>query len=132
MNSTNRVLAFLIQKGISKRAFYTKTGISNGYLDKVKNLGAGKLEQIISAYPELSLEWLATGSGTMFPPYPSPEYPPSVREEGLAYSGLRSLLEEKDLLLRAKDQIISAQEKTIEALQRTISLMGADSPKQPG
>ncbi len=124
MNSVERILAFLTQKGINKRQFYAKTGISNGYLDKVKDLGAAKLEQIISAYPEISLEWLATGSGTMFPPYPSPEMASSVREESPAYSSLRTLMEEKDRLIQAKDQIISAQEKTIEALQRALELLG--------
>ncbi len=65
MSSVARVLEFIDSQGIKKSEFYLKTHFSNGYLDKVKELGADKIESIISAYPEINLTWLITGKGDM-------------------------------------------------------------------
>lgn len=65
MNTKDRILDFIEFRGISKREFYLKTGLSNGFLDKVDNVGSDKLEKIISNYKDLSLTWLVTGSGDM-------------------------------------------------------------------
>lgn len=65
MNSKERILEYLNIKGISKREFYINTGLSNGFLDKTNNIGADKIEIIISIYPEINLYWLITGKGTM-------------------------------------------------------------------
>ncbi|MPT34489.1 MAG: S24 family peptidase [Flavobacterium sp.] len=61
----DRILQFIEYKTISKNKFYTKTGLSNGFLDKVKDIGASKIEQILNAYPEICPEWLVLGSGNM-------------------------------------------------------------------
>lgn len=52
-------------KGISKRKFYQITGLSNGYLDKEREVGHKKIEIIHSVFPEISLEWLLTSKGSM-------------------------------------------------------------------
>lgn len=65
MNINDRLLKFIDLKSISKREFYLKTGLSNGFLDKSSNIGSDKVEKIISIYPELSLEWLMLGKGDM-------------------------------------------------------------------
>lgn len=61
----NRILQIIEYKGISKRKFYIETGLSNGFLDKVKDIGASKIEHILHTYPEVSTEWLLTGNGDM-------------------------------------------------------------------
>ena len=48
--------------------FYKKTGLSNGFLDKNRNIGSDKCEIISVYYPNLSLEWLITGKGDMEKP----------------------------------------------------------------
>jgi repressor LexA len=65
MSSVDRIIAYLDAKGISRSAFYKKTGLSNGYLNKVKDLGSDKIKSIISCYPEVDLVWLVTGNGNM-------------------------------------------------------------------
>lgn len=65
MSSVARIIQFLDSQGIRKAAFYLKTGLANGYLDKVKELGSSKIESIVNAYPEINLYWLVTGSGKM-------------------------------------------------------------------
>lgn len=61
----DRILQIIDYKGINKRKFYSETGLSNGFLDKVKDVGASKVEHILNIYPDISLEWLLTGSGEM-------------------------------------------------------------------
>lgn len=61
----DRILNFIEYKGLSKNKFYKETGLSNGFLDKVKDIGCSKLELILNTYPEISIEWLLTGKGNM-------------------------------------------------------------------
>lgn len=61
----NRILQLIKYKGINKRKFYIETGLSNGFLDKVKDIGASKIEQILITYPDINPEWLLTGNGNM-------------------------------------------------------------------
>ncbi|WP_374175067.1 helix-turn-helix transcriptional regulator [Flavobacterium tructae] len=61
----NRILQIIEYKGINRRKFYIETGLSNGFLDKVKDVGASKIEQILRIYPEINPEWLLTGKGHM-------------------------------------------------------------------
>lgn len=63
--SKERLLQFIEYKGISKRKFYEKCGLSNAFLDKVGSIGADKLESISIVYPELNVEWVITGRGPM-------------------------------------------------------------------
>ncbi|MFA9212519.1 MAG: helix-turn-helix transcriptional regulator [Candidatus Methylacidiphilales bacterium] len=63
--SSARVLKYIELKNISKRDFYIKTGLSNGYLDKTSNIGSDKVEKIVSAYPDINVNWLVTGHGNM-------------------------------------------------------------------
>lgn len=77
-----RILQIIDYKGINKSVFYKNTGLSNGFLDKVKDIGASKLELILNTYPDINMEWLLTGEGSMLKKapaviksYPKPEKP---------------------------------------------------------
>ncbi len=65
MSTVRRIIDFIEFSGMSKREFYKKTHLSNGYLDKVKEFGSDKIESIISIFPELNLQWVITGKGYM-------------------------------------------------------------------
>lgn len=65
MGITKRIAQFIDYKGMSKREFYLACNLSNGFLDKVSNIGSDKIEKILSAYPEISPEWLVTGNVPM-------------------------------------------------------------------
>ena len=65
MNSSQRILDYINFKGISKREFYKKTGLSNGYLDKTENLGTNMLAKILAAYPDLNLYYIVAGVGNI-------------------------------------------------------------------
>ena len=61
----DRILKIIELKGINKSKFYQITGLSNGFLDKVKDIGASKIEYILNSFPDINSEWLITGKGTM-------------------------------------------------------------------
>jgi phage repressor protein C with HTH and peptisase S24 domain len=61
----DRILQLIKYKGINKRKFYIETGLSNGFLDKVRDIGVSKIEHILNVYPEISAEWLLLGRGNM-------------------------------------------------------------------
>ena len=56
---------YLEIKGISKYAFYKKTGFSNKFLDNSSNMGTDRAGIILRHYPDISPEWLLTGKGPM-------------------------------------------------------------------
>lgn len=62
----DRVLKIIEVKGLNKSQFYKITGLSNGFLDKVKDIGASKIECILNSFPEISAEWLIIGNGNMY------------------------------------------------------------------
>lgn len=62
---TSRILKIIELKGINKSRFYKETGLSNGFLDKVKDIGSSKIENILNCYPEINPAWLITGKGSM-------------------------------------------------------------------
>lgn len=60
-----RIFKFIKHKGINKSEFYRITGISNGYLDKVRDVGASKIEHILNVFPDLNPVWIITGKESM-------------------------------------------------------------------
>lgn len=71
-----RLLSFIKYKGMSNLAFEKQCGLSNGYLRNFKgNLGNDKLANILTAFPELSKEWLLYGEGSMLLGEQDPETP---------------------------------------------------------
>lgn len=61
-----RMFEFIETMNLSKKEFESASGLSNGYLNNCKgNIGAAKLEGILTAYPQLNRTWLLTGEGEM-------------------------------------------------------------------
>lgn len=66
MSIKSRIVQFLEIMGISQGKFEKTAGLSNGYINGLKNSpGADKLQKILCAYPELNRDWLLTGEGSM-------------------------------------------------------------------
>lgn len=64
----DRILTFLEFEGIKKAVFYSTTGISDSNF-KGKNLssqlGGDAIVKVLTSYPNLSADWLLTGTGSM-------------------------------------------------------------------
>jgi len=66
MNFKERLLEFLQYLGIGQTKFEEKTGLGRASISKIKDgMSAPNLAKISEAYPELNIEWLITGHGSM-------------------------------------------------------------------
>lgn len=61
----SRILLFISSLGISKRKFYTQTGISRGTLESSTGITEDILARFISIYPEINPLWLLKGEGSV-------------------------------------------------------------------
>jgi hypothetical protein len=60
-----RIIQYLLLKGVSRYRFYKDTGLSNGFLDKSGALNSDNCEKICYCYDDLNPEWLLLGKGEM-------------------------------------------------------------------
>lgn len=61
-----RLVEFIKYVGVSQSAFERMCGMSNGYVNNLKNtMGVTKLQSVLSAFPALNGEWLLYGKGEM-------------------------------------------------------------------
>lgn len=62
----DRLKTFLKYKGLGQNKFEKTCGISNGYVNNLKESPSTRiLKKIFDAYPELNTEWLLSGTGSM-------------------------------------------------------------------
>lgn len=65
-NVKQRLISFLGEKRISKAEFGRKVGVSNAFVSSIKNsISPETLQKIKDVYPDLNVEWLLTGEGSM-------------------------------------------------------------------
>lgn len=66
MDVQNRLFEFIRSKNITISDFERISGISTGYVHKIKNtIGKRVMWDIQRAFPELNADWLLTGNGNM-------------------------------------------------------------------
>lgn len=62
----DRTIEFVKVKGITMKSFETKCGLSSGYVTSMrKGFGSDKLNNVLTAFPELNRDWLLYGEGEM-------------------------------------------------------------------
>lgn len=61
-----RLVEFILHKGLSQGKFERICEMSNGYVNNLKGTpGAKKLQSVLRAFPELNTDWLLYGRGEM-------------------------------------------------------------------
>ena len=62
----DRTIEFVKYKGITMKSFELKCGLSTGYVTSMrKGFGIDKLNNVLTAFPELNRDWLLYGEGEM-------------------------------------------------------------------
>ncbi len=62
----DRTIEFVKYKGINMKTFEQKCGLSTGYVTSMrKGYGSDKLNNVLTAFPDLNREWLLYGEGQM-------------------------------------------------------------------
>lgn len=65
MSIIDRIKQFAEYEKVSIRRFCEITGIANGAFTRAKGVGSENLLRIHYAFPDINLEWLITGQGSM-------------------------------------------------------------------
>ena len=113
-----RLILFYETKGLSKKAFERMCGLSNGYMDKLRNCPSPqKLESIYLKFPDLNRVWLLTGEGDMLSP--NDGHVATVGGDGTAVAGNSIHVEVPDIISRALQEI-SAQRVLTERSQSQV------------
>lgn len=64
-----RLIQFIKYKGLSQRKFEIEVGLSNGYINNIRNgIGSAVLQKLLCKFPDLSQNWLINGYGEMIKP----------------------------------------------------------------
>ena len=101
---TERVVVALSVIGVTKNAFYSRTGIGNGALDKVGGMQSQSIEKIVKEFPEINLYWLLLGEGEML----NTNKPTSIKSPiSKEMGGSVKLLEMYERLDLAREEIIT-------------------------
>ena len=115
-----RLISFIEAKSLTKSGFEKMCGLSNGYINNFKgNLGSEKLEAILTAFPELSREWLLFGNGEMLVgevPAKSHDLPVPSAVAGESVTIPREVFEQ---ITKLTETVLS-QQRTIEVLTNEI------------
>lgn len=62
----SRILEFIKYKGMKMKSFEERCSLSSGYITSMrKGFGSEKLNNVLTAFPELNREWLLYGEGEM-------------------------------------------------------------------
>lgn len=78
----DRTLEFIKFKGLTMKAFEQRCDLSTGYVTSMrKGYGSEKLNNVLTAFPELNREWLLYGEGDMLSSTSSAQSQPSVKNE---------------------------------------------------
>lgn len=81
----DRTLEFIKFKGLTMKAFEQRCDLSTGYVTSMrKGYGSEKLNNVLTAFPELNREWLLYGEGDMLSSSSSAQPQPSVKNEHVA------------------------------------------------
>lgn len=113
----DRILQIIEHKGISKLKFYNETGLSNGFLDKVKDVGASKIERILNTYPEINPIWLVMGNGDMIiKPNVSPVKEKKVHLLNAPGSNEEILSHERSIKDMGLPKVVTVREHNTEAI----------------
>lgn len=129
MTTKERIIKYLKYKNISKREFYAKTGLSNGFLDSGKHLGTENLATIITHYPDLNIKWIVLDEGDMLnnetttsqKQVTKKHHLPPTKAHSCDEETMKLLIDEKDKLLESKDKLIEINNKLIEEKDKLLA-----------
>lgn len=77
MTLKERMFYLIEKEGINPNQFYTKSGLGNGYLDKIgDSFRKPTIEKIKKSFPHWNIDWILQEKGEPFQPLPASPLPP--------------------------------------------------------
>lgn len=125
MNVKERVKIYLEHKKMPISVFEKSINASNGYVNSIsKSIGLDKIELILENYPNLNIEWLLTGKGSMLKADAKTNISQIITGDSNIQSGnntsitgdCKEKVQELQKQLKEKDKEIERQKKQIDKL----------------
>lgn len=84
------ILRYLAQKGVSAYEFYKESGVTRGILQQNNGISEDNIARFLAYAPDVNIEWLITGEGTMLshPTTPTPPTTPTKPTSHPSTSGI--------------------------------------------
>jgi len=123
MGTSDRIKQYLDYKGISKYAFYKKTGFSNKFLDNSSNMGTDRAEIILRYYDDISPLWLLTGEGNMIKTDQKcveKDKKTVIADDCEVY---KAIIKDKDLYIEKLNREIGQLQHTVELLKKMVKIL---------
>lgn len=120
-NIKRNILYFLDFKGITKKEFCEKTGISYANMrgkSLESEIGGGQIAEILNIYSEINPEWLLTGKGNMLRSSESKKVESS--SEDVLKDKIISLLEAENERLKDELSKIKSDQATTAGSRKTV------------
>ncbi len=108
-----RILLYIENQGFNKESFFKDLELSySNFKGKQKNTGLNSdtIVSILTKYPNLSMQWLLTGKGTMLN---------DVFDSNDANEVFKSI-QEPPIEYEIKSEVLQAHKKTIEVLENVV------------
>lgn len=109
---TERLIEFITKKGISRNAFYAKTGVGNGTLDTKSGMTTKNLAKVLEVFPDLNLYWLVTGKQGDIEVEPQKKLDKESETSLELFKAYKKLNEVRDRLEEAEKEIEDLVEET--------------------
>lgn len=116
MTTKKRFIEYLRIKGIGQTSFEESSGLSRGSISQKSGFSANSIEKIAIACPDLSLDWLITGKGSMLKPEAS------AQPTQIPSSVIMIPFEEYKKSIAEKDEVIKDQAHRIGMLEHELQL----------
>jgi hypothetical protein len=133
MSIKKRLDLIVKELGLSGRAFEKECGLANGSYSSIRDgVGADKLNKILFRYPQISADWLISGSGEMMKPLKNG---PRTEESGSIFAGNEMLSrnqlnrDEMKTIVFQMAGILSGHQQEISKLITELELNGKRSDR---
>lgn len=93
----DRLRTYIHHKGITIYSFCKQAGLARNFLQwETAGISAKSMQKIGQAYPDLNLQWVATGEGEML----------KSDDEKISLSVHRALIEERDAKIAQLEEVV--------------------------
>lgn len=114
-----KIFQYLEYKNITKSEFYRNTGVANGTLSQISELGGENLVKILSFYRDLSADWLFRGEGQMI--RTNKENSSITNVANIQGNNNNNIQNVDNMLIDSLRKAIEAQEETIKVQRDLIT-----------
>lgn len=127
MTVKQRLKEYLKYKGVNASEFGRTIGVSSAFVSSIRvSVQPDKVERIALYYPDLNIEWLLTGEGSMLKCadlYVKEKTPSIIIEKDWLKSNIDRLMEDSGRNSRSIEKMVETADRNSQTLAKLIDLL---------